>query len=210
MAKRRKEEAQETRERILDAAISVFHERGVARPSLTEVAELAGVTRGAVYGHFRNKADLFAALSERVQLPGEAIDTIGNASSPDPLDELRARWLHLFRETADNLQWQQILAIIFHRCEHMTESEDIRERLLEGHATGCARLRHLLQAAVDHEQLPTRLDINTAVPMVHGSLVGLLQDWLLQPDTYDIAMTGERLLDALVDMLRHSPALLHE
>src|SRR5690606_18567469 len=71
MARRSKAEALETRETILDAAIEVFHQHGVARPSLTEVARLAGVTRGAVYGHFRNKADLFNALCDRIRLPAE-------------------------------------------------------------------------------------------------------------------------------------------
>ena len=62
MARRTKEEAAITREQLLDAAERVFRERGVAGSSLAEVASAAGVTRGAVYWHFRDKADLFAAM----------------------------------------------------------------------------------------------------------------------------------------------------
>ncbi|MGK9806601.1 TetR family transcriptional regulator, partial [Salmonella enterica subsp. enterica] len=43
MARRTKEEALETRHRILDAAEAVFHARGVARPSLADIAEATGV-----------------------------------------------------------------------------------------------------------------------------------------------------------------------
>ena len=58
---------------LLDAALRVFRDRGVAHTSLEEVAAAAGVTRGAVYWHFKDKADLFTALCERVQLPMEAM-----------------------------------------------------------------------------------------------------------------------------------------
>ena len=71
MARRTKEEAQETRGRILDAAESVFHEKGVAHSSLAEIAQVAGVTRGAIYWHFKDKADLFEAMMDRVTLPLE-------------------------------------------------------------------------------------------------------------------------------------------
>ncbi|MBV5333220.1 TetR family transcriptional regulator, partial [bacterium] len=66
MARKTKEEAQETRKAILDAAETVFQERGVSRTSLAEIATAAGVTRGAIYWHFANKAELFDAMIQRV------------------------------------------------------------------------------------------------------------------------------------------------
>ena len=208
MAKRRKEEAQETREAILDAAITVFHERGVARPSLTDVAALAGVTRGAVYGHFRNKADLLNARTDRVRLPAETLcEADAERGRHDPLGELRARWLFLYREVARNAQWRLILDIVFHRCELVTESGEIRERLMQGHAEGNARIAQLLERAIEKGQLPNELDVRIAAPLLHGSLIGVLQDWLLQPDAHDLAAVGERYVDALFETLRTSPAL---
>ena len=64
MARRTKEEAQETRQAILDAAVRVFAQQGVANASLTDIAQEAGVTRGAIYWHFANKADLINTLWE--------------------------------------------------------------------------------------------------------------------------------------------------
>ncbi|SHE56547.1 transcriptional regulator, TetR family [Microbulbifer donghaiensis] len=211
MAKRRKEEAQETRERILDAAITVFHKHGVARPSLTEVAELAGVTRGAVYGHFRNKADLLNTLAERIKLPGEKLcESAGEELKRDPLGLLRTRWLWLFEEVACNREWQLILEIIFHRCELVTESGEIQQRMMQGRAEGIERMRELVCAAVAQGQLPADLNIGVAVPMLHGSLIGLLQEWLLDPQVGDLAELGERYIDSLIDMVRFSATLRHE
>ena len=73
MARRTKEEAQVTRERLLDAAEAIFRERGVTRTSLAEVAAAAGLTRGAVYWHFKDKADLFRAMCDRATLPLDAM-----------------------------------------------------------------------------------------------------------------------------------------
>ncbi len=50
-----KEEAQQTRSNLLNAALNVFYERGVSKVSLDEIAKTAGVTRGALYWHFKNK-----------------------------------------------------------------------------------------------------------------------------------------------------------
>lgn len=208
MARRRKDKALETRERILDAAIDVFHERGVARPSLTDVAELAGVTRGAIYGHFENKADLFSALCDRIRLPDETItDADPAACRADPLGELRDSWIFLLRQTATNSQWQRILDIIFHRCELVEETGQIRERMQAGHRNGQERLAELLHRAINKGQLPRDLDIDAAVPLLHGSLYGVLMAWLFQPEAYDLAEHAEHYVDAILDMLRLSPSL---
>lgn len=208
MARNRQKRALETRERILDCAIEVFHERGVARPSLSDIAELAGVTRGAVYGHFENKADLFAALCDRVRLPTEAISDIDpSACRSDPLGELRSLWLYLLQQVASDPEWQKILDIIFHRCELVAESGQIKQRLHQGHREGTAREAELLQRAVALGQLPADLDVAAAVPLLHASLVGLLNTWLFLPDSFDLAAESERYVDALMQMLRTAPSL---
>lgn len=50
MVRRTKEEAQETRAQIIEAAERAFYKRGVARTTLADIAELAGVTRGRSTG----------------------------------------------------------------------------------------------------------------------------------------------------------------
>ncbi|MDA8357948.1 MAG: TetR family transcriptional regulator [Actinomycetota bacterium] len=55
---RRQPRGMETRERILDAALAEFSDRGYAAVSIDEIAEAAGVTKGAVYYWFADKHDL--------------------------------------------------------------------------------------------------------------------------------------------------------
>jgi AcrR family transcriptional regulator len=55
-----------TREKLLDVAAELFQAKGVAAVSLDEVATLAGLTKGAIYGNFSSKDDLvFAVTAER-------------------------------------------------------------------------------------------------------------------------------------------------
>lgn len=58
-----KQEAQETRQHILDVALRLSHSRGY-HPLLGEIAKAVGVTRGAIYWHFKDKSDLFSEIWE--------------------------------------------------------------------------------------------------------------------------------------------------
>ncbi|MEY4754012.1 MAG: hypothetical protein RJA44_1687, partial [Pseudomonadota bacterium] len=91
MVRRTKEEAAATREQLLDTAEQVFLRQGVARASLHDIAVAAGLTRGAIYWHFKDKADLFNAMMERATLPCEqACGAIEDMPAGDALQALRA------------------------------------------------------------------------------------------------------------------------
>lgn len=63
MAPRRTaDEAAATRDSLIDAALAVFSERGYAAARLEEIAERADLTRGALYHHFSDKAELYLAV----------------------------------------------------------------------------------------------------------------------------------------------------
>ena len=61
----RKESQLQTRERLLDAALQVFSQRGYYAASVDEIAAEAGYSKGAVYSNFSNKEELFLALIDR-------------------------------------------------------------------------------------------------------------------------------------------------
>ena len=60
--RRTKEDAEETRQKLLHSALEVFGEKGFAAPRLADIAAAAGLTRGAIYWHFKNKEELFLEL----------------------------------------------------------------------------------------------------------------------------------------------------
>lgn len=62
--------ADETRERLLDAAAQLFAERGYARATTRDLAAAAGVNEVTLFRHFGSKKNLFAAVIERYASPG--------------------------------------------------------------------------------------------------------------------------------------------
>jgi TetR/AcrR family acrAB operon transcriptional repressor len=60
-----KEQAEKTREHLLNSALNLFNEKGFSATRLEDIAKVAGVTRGAIYWHFKNKMDIFSALFEQ-------------------------------------------------------------------------------------------------------------------------------------------------
>jgi AcrR family transcriptional regulator len=67
MARKTAAETAKTRARILRAARRLFADKGYADASLGEVASRAGVTKGGLYHHFRDKRDLFAAVFDELE-----------------------------------------------------------------------------------------------------------------------------------------------
>lgn len=61
---RKAEQSQATRAALLNAARELFTEHGYAQAPTEEIVQRAGVTRGALYHHFKNKQDLFRAVFE--------------------------------------------------------------------------------------------------------------------------------------------------
>lgn len=68
MARKKKEEAQKTRQQLIEAAIGLFATRGVANTTLADIADAAQLTRGAVYWHFSSKAEIFNAISSQTNI----------------------------------------------------------------------------------------------------------------------------------------------
>jgi AcrR family transcriptional regulator len=84
-------QAESTRRAVLDAARQAFGERGYAATSVDEIVRRAGLTKGALYHHFRDKDDLFLAVVEAVKR--DVTDTVGAAfveaaSRLDPIETI--------------------------------------------------------------------------------------------------------------------------
>jgi AcrR family transcriptional regulator len=62
-----------TRTRLLDAALEVFDEQGYSATTLDAIAERAGVNRGTIYLHFKNKAEILLGLAAARELDYQSV-----------------------------------------------------------------------------------------------------------------------------------------
>ena len=122
MVRRTKEDAEATRSSILDAAEQLFHDQGVSRTSLQDIASAAGLTRGAIYWHFKEKSDVFNAMMDRVVLPMEEADARMTLDLERPvLTLLRERAQDLFEKAVSCPQLQRLMEIAMHKVEYVDE-----------------------------------------------------------------------------------------
>lgn len=153
MARKTKEESQKTRDGILDAAERVFLEKGVGTTAMADLADAAGVSRGAVYGHYKNKIEVCLAMCDRafgqIEVPDE------NARVP-ALDILLRAGMGFLRQCCEPGSVQRVLEILYLKCERSDENEPLlrRRELLEkqGQRFGLRQIRR----AVERGELPAR------------------------------------------------------
>ncbi len=206
MARRTKEDALITRNLILDAAERVFQRRGVSRTSLQEIALEAELTRGAIYWHFENKADVFDAMMQRVTLPMTAsLASEALADGADPLLRLRQNVDHAFHQTVHDPQVRRVFEIASHKVEYVDELQSMHDRHLAERAGCMSDLQGLLAQAVHAGQLHSAVQPAVATVGLHALLDGLMHNWLLDPQAFDLESVGAQALDTYLAGLAAAP-----
>lgn len=208
MARRTKEEALETRDRILDTAERMFSQNGVSHTSLADIAQGAQLTRGAIYWHFKNKCDLFTAMVDRELLPlDELLETPFDAREADPLKRLRDVVVDCLCDMVRNPRRRTIIEILLLKWEHTPDMQPIIDRKKINVAAGIERMQRGLDNAVAKKQLPAELDTHRAASFLHALLVGVVTDHMTNPNNIDILTEAPRLIDSYFDMLGFSASM---
>ncbi|WP_394237953.1 TetR family transcriptional regulator [Pseudomonas anguilliseptica] len=195
--RRTKEEAEKTRCAILEAAETLFLEKGVAHTSLEHIARHAGVTRGAVYWHFANKADLFNAMLNQVRLPPEQLaERMRGCPEHDPLQTLRELCIEAIENLAREPQKKRIFTILLRRCEfteELREAEERQEAFINLFIALCEQQFNTPSVRLRlHAGLTPRL----AARALHALLIGLFYDWSRDPNLFDPLSDAAPMIDA--------------
>jgi TetR/AcrR family acrAB operon transcriptional repressor len=203
MARRTKEEAAATRSLIIDTAEKVFHKKGVSRTSLADIADAAGVTRGAIYWHFKNKAELFEALTERMSLPmEEMVERIGTASADDPLLGVRNCALGVLKLVATDPQARRISEICNYKVEYVDEMAQLRSRHVECRAECLTKIEQGFRRAKKMGLLAPTVNPRLAAVGLHALVDGLIVNWVLDSAYLPLAKAAKPLIDNYVNGMR--------
>jgi len=198
MVRRTKADAQATRSSLLDAAEHLFQAQGVSRTSLNDIATAAGTTRGAIYWHFKDKADLFNAMMERVSLPIEetlACRVRATDAQTDALGALRHSLLNALEKTALDDQTRRVFEVATHRVEYVPEMQAVRNRHLLVRNTCMDITRRALEQAGNQLGLTLPVPPHGAALGLHVLVDGLIQNWLLDPQAFDLVACGQQAID---------------
>ncbi len=183
MVRKTKEDAAITRQRIISAARDMFLQKGVSRTSLEQIASQASVTRGAVYWHFQNKAELFHAMREEVYLPliDRMDDTLlGNSddASIDPLGRIRKHLESTIQILDNDPTTRATYEVMMTKCEYVDEFADVLQSIL----SNCSGLVHKMEQAYakaqEIGQVGTQVTAAELAMDTHLFFSGLLHMWV--------------------------------
>ncbi|MGM0629710.1 MAG: TetR family transcriptional regulator [Pseudomonadota bacterium] len=202
MVRRTKEDAMETRAKLLDAAETLFSENGVTHTSMMQVAEKAGVTRGAIYHHFENKMALIESLMGRIKLPiDEMREQIAESSEFDQLEEIKARSKEFLARVQNEPQVRSIASILLHKCEYIDEVNPIKLRHVSGRNECICEVEKLFESAIEKQQLSSELNARCSVIGLFSLVDGLIYNWLLAPDYFPLVEYGNQAIDSYINGL---------
>ncbi|MDW5443133.1 TetR family transcriptional regulator [Polaromonas sp. SM01] len=206
MARRTKEDALATRQSLLDAAELLFQAQGVSRTSLNDIAKQAGTSRGAIYWHFKDKADLFNAMMERVTLPLEqSFDDVMRDAQTDPL----ARICHGIRQAllhiATDPHTRRVFEVATHKVEYVDELQAVRLRHLTVRHEFLQQVESGLLDAAERQALTLTAPASTVAQGLHAIIDGLIQNWLLDSTAFDLAAVGQDVVDIYLAGLGFKP-----
>lgn len=141
---RRRPSRDEVRQRLLDAATTVFAARGIDGASLSDVAAAAGLTKGAIYSNFAGKDELVLALMDHHIDRREALVSaaVGDANHPAPVAATRIGDALAGALTSES-EWQRLFLEFW---AHAQRDERLRERFATRRREARAKITELARS----------------------------------------------------------------
>lgn len=196
MVRRTKEDAQVTRNRILDTAVEVFNRQGVAQTSLNDVAKEAGVTRGAIYWHFANKVAMFDAMVERLICPLMLnADDRETRIANNPLGFVMDATREFLGKMLSDPNFCRVFEILWHKCEYVGDMAYIRDCHLEEGENHIDILQRAFTLAREKGQISDSLTPHQATIGLISLVDGMLFNWTKNPAMFPLENYAIPILD---------------
>mgnify|MGYP001605212407 FL=1 len=187
---------------LLDAALGVFAERGYRNTRIDDVAEAAGVTKGAVYHYFATKEELLlrAIESYHDRAFGEIDAVLRDARGPVSA-RIRLMMRKAFGAT-DSRGQRMTLALILQGVRHDLPIAH-QHWLRGGPIKGWRLLESLIEEGKATGEFRADVDAEVAARVI---IAGLITQIVWQPiasDVPELAIDVDRLIDSAVELLLH-------
>lgn len=175
-----------TRDRILQAALQVFAEKGYHRAAVDDIVRASATSKGAVYHHFPNKEALFMALVD--ELSGRLADRVAAAigRAHGALGKVEAALRAVLETFAEHRELARILLL-----ESVSLGADYEAKRAQVHARFAALIQAYLDQAMAEGSIPA-LDTRIATLAWLGAVNEVVIQWLQgdEPDLLTRAVPG--------------------
>jgi AcrR family transcriptional regulator len=196
-----KEDTQKTRQDILQAAVENFSDKGFFNTSLNDIAKTAGVTRGAVYWHFDNKADIFNALHRDLHEPFiQHILADLETDSAHPVEQLQNLMTQLLINLSDEPAKQQVMRLFFN-CDYSGVLAPLKAQHKASKQESLTLFQAYFKRAQDKGELSLNADPEVLTLTFHCFLKGLLIEYV-NTDIIDLKIHAKPLINQLFQGLK--------
>lgn len=173
---------EQRREHLIDAALQVILDRGYGRVSIEAIARAAGITRPVVYDHFPNLNRLLHAVierEERISLE-QLAHVVPEQSGEQTPGQLLAGGVARFLDavTSRPATWRLILLPL------EGTPPIVRQHVEVGRAAVLQRIERHVQWALEHSELPRRLDVELTARAIRDFCEQAGRMVLTDPDRY--------------------------
>ncbi len=207
MARRSKAEAEQTRLTIIDTAMTLFGRKGFASTSLEEIAQDMGVTRGAIYGHFKSKIDLYEQLMSFSQKPlYDLAERAAEHREGDQLEVLREYMIEWLLLLENNPRHRDSFEILLNKTEYTPELNEYLATEYQLTRDMIDSLAKVVRRAVRRGELAKGTDAKLVGLSVYAHLMGITQTWLFNPGLFSLRETAGALVDHYLITLKKAPA----
>jgi TetR/AcrR family acrAB operon transcriptional repressor len=195
MMRRTKEEAAETRESLLKAALTVFDRKGYASTTLQDVAKEAVVTRGAIYWHFGGKAELYNAFMDEYSAQAGQIVQVAVAEGGSLVDVLRRIFVRLLAAVESDPALRAVMEISLFNTERTAELMEPQQQQLESGRALLAGIAEAMRQGIDSAELCQDIDPAEMGRAFIACQNGLIHMWLLDPKTFSLKESAPALAE---------------
>lgn len=202
MARRTREEAEQTRQALMSTALKLFSENGIAAITLKQVAQDAGVTHGALYWHFRNRADLLQQIHHAFVLPFEAqYLEQRQAVQQDALAALELYVQGVLGEFQRDIQARQLYRVFYLQPAPVPDLLSLQSDIDSNRQLWLEQLRFFLKQARKQKQIRKKAAPAELAEAFQRALDGLLSYGLCQAREVDLQAQGKVLFGLIRDGL---------
>ncbi len=185
--RRTKEDAEQTRQAILESAMDIFYEKGYSKTTFDEIAKRINLTKGAVYWYFRNKPDIVAALiNDFVQKHIKRLEEFRAGKEEENLDILADMMLLAYHHMKKNpLEYK---FIFFITCQmEWSEAILVKIRPLVEQTSEISRklMTDTLLKLKKNKKIKDDTDVEKITEILQAMWMGMLENYLAKRMTLD-------------------------
>ena len=195
MARRTKEDAEKTRKTILVAALDIISTKGLANTSLDQIAHQAGVTRGAIYWHFKNKTELFSVILDEWLKPTYELSQKWLEQEDPSLNNLKTYMIKWLSQIEKQPELTKLFDILFFKVELIGDIKTLIDQANDKADQDVLALTMYLGTLKSQKVFHTDTDITLLAVSLSSFLMGLAQNWLARPNAYSLEKNAQTLVE---------------